>query len=180
MIDPGTPVSPRPSISSPNGTILKYPFVNSYPVIQLSSYLSMCQCLNIQFSDPRFPPANLASPAHNYVHTWAPDDNFRKVKFSTISRLTTHVPLSNHLQKPQGDCVPLSLAHNSPPAHLESLMTDPYLKNSSDSSDKEKNFYASRSKSQDSIFSSSFGNFHVSPPFYFNVAFIFETCKEWI
>ena len=93
---------------------------------------------------------------------WRPQNLKRTlVKFSTISQLTTHVPLSNHMQKPQGDCVPLSLAHNSPPARLESLMTDPYLKNSSDSSDKEKNFYATRSKSQDSIFSSSFGNFPV-------------------
>ena len=44
---------------------------------------------------------------------------------------------------------PLSLAHDSPPAHLESLMTDPYLQNFSDPrfQCKEMNFYATRLKS---------------------------------
>ena len=44
---------------------------------------------------------------------------------------------------------PLSLAHDSPPSHLESLMTDPYLQNFSDPrfQCKEINFYATRLKS---------------------------------
>ena len=85
-------------------------------------------CTILPVPDYLSPPSGLAGP-QLCAHRMLTPTHFRKVKFSTISQLTTHVPLSNHMQKPQGDCVPLSLAHNSPPARLESLMTDPYHKN---------------------------------------------------